>query len=485
VTAVELGTETVRATQDGKFGEATVTVTSATLVSITVSPTSPTVALGLKQQFQAIGNYSDLSTEDLTATVTWDSTVPGVATISNGASKGLASTFSTGQTTITATSGAIMGSTTLNVSTATLLRIDVTPTNLRLPRAVDEDYTATGVYSDATTQDLTDVVTWSSSSPSVASISNSPATKGTASTLVAGTTTITAFDPTSMMSGTTLLTVTNGVLVSITVTPNPATIAIGARVQFTATGNYSDGTSRVITNSVTWSSSAPSIASSGNGRKKRGITVGKKAGTVTITATHGGTGISGTAILTVTNATLQLITILPANSTIPNKTKQFFQAIGSFSDGSTSDITGAVSWSSTNAAAATISNQPFKEGNATAVAPGTTTIRALDPDTNILGTTTLTVSSATLVSISVTSGSSTVIAGATMSMVATALYSDTSTKDVTREATWTSLNPVAATVSNAFPTQGLVTGVAAGMAAIRAQYPLTTVFGQKTLTVLP
>lgn len=43
-------------------------------------------------------------------------------------------------------------------------------------------------------------------------------------------------------------------LVSITVSPNPATVAIGQAVQFTATGNYSDGTTRDLTTSVIWSS---------------------------------------------------------------------------------------------------------------------------------------------------------------------------------------------------------------------------------------
>ena len=36
-------------------------------------------------------------------------------------------------------------------------------------------------------------------------------------------------------------------LQSITVSPNPATVAIGQTIQFTATGNYSDGTTRDLT----------------------------------------------------------------------------------------------------------------------------------------------------------------------------------------------------------------------------------------------
>ncbi|MBL9019692.1 MAG: Ig-like domain-containing protein [Myxococcales bacterium] len=486
VVAVDPGTATIRATLGAIFGESEVTVTSAVLVAINIAPADPSIALGTTQPFQAIGVYSDNSTQDLTATVTWASLTPAVATISNaGLTKGTASTVSVGMTTITATLGSVMGMTTLTVSAATIVRIDVTPANPTMPRLTTDDFTAIAVYSDATTQDITTTVTWSSSSTNVATISNANNSEGEVSTINAGQTTITAFDPVSGMSGSTLLTVTNGLLESIEVIPNPATIAIGARIQFTAIGHYSDGTTRIITNSVSWSSSQQSVAGASNGRKKRGITIGKKAGTVTITATDNATGISGSATLTVTSATLTSIEVLPPNTTIPNKTKQYFTALGHFSDGSTSDLTAAVSWTSTSTAVATISNQPFNEGIATGASPGTTTIRALDTSTNISGTTSLTVSSATLVSIAVTPASSTVIIGVPQQMTATATFSDASTKIVTREVTWTSMNTAIATISNAFPTQGLATGVATGSTTINAQYPLTNVIGSTGISAIP
>lgn len=488
VTAVDPGTTTIRASLGAISGDSIVTVTGAVLVSISINPAAPSIALGTSQPFTATGVYSDNSTQDLTTTVNWTSGTPAVATISNaGLTKGTASSVSVGSTEIKATdpTTGIFGTATLTVSAATLVRIDITPANPSMPRLTTDDFTATGVYSDATTLDLTTAVTWSSSNTSIATISNANGSEGEVSTINAGTTTITAFDPVSGLSGTTVLTVTNGVLQSIEVIPNPATIAIGGRIQFTAVGHYSDGTTRTITNQVSWSSSQPSIAGASNGRKKRGITVGKKAGTVTITATDGATGISGSAMLTVTSATLTSIEVLPPTSTIPNKTKQYFQAIGHFSDGSTSDLTAAVSWTSTSTAVATISNQPFNEGTATAASPGTTTIRALDTATNILGSTTLTVSPATLVSIAVTPASSTVIIGIPQQMIATATFSDASTKVVTREVTWTSMSSAIVTISNAYPTQGMATGVTTGSTTIRAQYPLTNVIGQTGISAIP
>ncbi len=64
---------------------------------------------------------------------------------------------------------------------------------------------ATGTYSDNTTQDITTSVTWSSSNTAVATISNTNGSNGLATTLVTGTTTITA--SLDGVSGFTLLTV--------------------------------------------------------------------------------------------------------------------------------------------------------------------------------------------------------------------------------------------------------------------------------------
>jgi hypothetical protein len=68
------------------------TVTAATLVSIAVTPSSPSIALGTTQQLTATGTYSDGSTQNLTTTVTWGSLDTTIANISNAnGSQGLAS----------------------------------------------------------------------------------------------------------------------------------------------------------------------------------------------------------------------------------------------------------------------------------------------------------------------------------------------------------------------------------------------------------
>ena len=82
------------------------------LSSITVSPGSSSVAVGGTTQFIATGTYTDGTTQDITASVTWNSSEASVCTISNVAdSIGKATALTAGTTTITAVSGDITGST--------------------------------------------------------------------------------------------------------------------------------------------------------------------------------------------------------------------------------------------------------------------------------------------------------------------------------------------------------------------------------------
>lgn len=70
-------------------------------------------------------------------------------------------------------------------------------------------------------------------------------------------------------------------------------------------------------------------------------------------------------------ATLQAITVTPANSTIANGATEQLTAIGTFSDGSNQDLTSLATWSSSNVGVATMNGS-----TATAVGLGQTTITA-------------------------------------------------------------------------------------------------------------
>ncbi len=170
----------------------------------------------------------------------------------------------------------------------TLASIAVISANSSIPVGATDQFTAIGTYSNNSAQNITASVTWSSSNTSVATISSG----GDATAAAAGNTTITA--TLGSISGSAALTVNPPALVSIAVTAPNSSIAVGATDQFTATGTYSDGSTKNLTTLVTWSSSNTSVATIASS----GIVTAKAAGTTTITAASG--NISGSAGLTVT-----------------------------------------------------------------------------------------------------------------------------------------------------------------------------------------
>ena len=383
---VGVGSSTISAAFSGKTGSSTLTVTAATLQSISVTPATPSRPVGITVAFTATGIFTDGTTQDLTTQVMWSSSNTAVATISNATgSKGVATPVAPGTTTIGATLGTLSGSTVLTVTSVTLNSITVTPANPSIAKGTTQQFTATGNYSDGSSFDLTQTVTWASSMTSVATISNAAGTKGRATAADVGTTTISAAF--GGKTGSTLLTVTPASLVSIAVTPAAPSIARGLTQQFVATGTFSDGSTQVLTNAVTWSSSDPVVASIANAGSP-GLATGLSVGTTTIRATLG--TISGSTTLRVTDAILVSIEVSPDNVTIPRTTTQQFTALGTFSDSAVVDLTTQVTWMSSDPTKIVISNAAGSKGLATALSKGNNITITATKDT-VSGTTTATV----------------------------------------------------------------------------------------------
>src|SRR5205807_2061972 len=144
------------------------------------------------------------------------------------------------------------------------------------------------------------------------------------------------------------------------------------------------------TTQVTWASATPAVATI----TAAGLATGAGTGTSTISATM--SGITGSTVLTVTAAVLQSIAATPANPSIAKGLTEQFTATGTFSDSSTSDVSGQVTWSSATPGVATIT----AAGLATGAGTGTSTIAATIG--SVTGSTVMTVTAAVLQSIAVT-----------------------------------------------------------------------------------
>ncbi len=132
----------------GAFGSPIVVPLAGGVSSITVTPVTPSIPLGGTQQFAATAAISG-GTQDVTQSVTWSSSAAGVAAIN---ATGLASSVAQGSTTIQATLDSIKNSTTLTVTAPALASIAVTPTSPSIPVRTTQQFTATGTYTDGSTQ---------------------------------------------------------------------------------------------------------------------------------------------------------------------------------------------------------------------------------------------------------------------------------------------------------------------------------------------
>jgi len=454
---------------------------TATLSSLTLTPSSATVAINGTQQFIATGTYSDGSTQNLTAQVTWSSSNTGVAVVSNS---GLATGVIAGSSTISATLGSINCSTVLTVQASTLAITTATLTNA----VVNAAYTAT-ISAGGGTQPYS----WSVSAGTL------PAglTLGSTSGVISGTPTAAgsfSFTIQAKDSGTPQQTASMVLTLSVTgqstytIWPgttvpalldggadNPVELGVKFRSDIsgyiTGIRFYKSAKNTGTHSGSLWSSSGTRLATatfssetaSGWQQVSFSTPVAINAGTVYVASYHvnGGhysvdvnyftgkgmdspplhalaNGISGAngayaygastvfpslswnnsnywvdVVFSVTpSATLSSIALTPASATVAINGSQQFIATGTYSDGSTQNLTNQMTWSSSVTGVAVVSNS----GLATGVGAGSSTISATLG--SITRTTVLTVQPSALAITTATVGNAVLNAAYTASVAA-------------------------------------------------------------------
>ena len=326
------------------------------LTSIDVRATYQSMADNTVNQYTAIGDFSGSFTRDITAEVSWAVENNAIADVSNAAgSEGLVTALSPGATSITAIYEDVTGSGSVVVTDVILAGIEISPQDAELQVGIAQQYEATGTFSDGSSQDITILTAWDSSDINVATIDNA----GLATSLASGSTTI-AGAWQGIESSASLL-VTDATLTAVTVTPETATIAQRTSVQFEAEGTFSDDTTQDIRDLVDWQSTDDAIGIV----YTNGLAEGIAPGEIEITASYDvdGDTISDTAVLTVSDAFLESISVTPENSTIQVGENQQYSATGTFSDNSEQDITRSVTWLTSDHTVGSISSQGLLKGN--------------------------------------------------------------------------------------------------------------------------
>jgi hypothetical protein len=165
----------------------------------------------------------------------------------------------------------------------------------------------------------------------------------------------------------------------VEVTPSTQTLTTGQTAQLSASGIIGHGTHPSttvdVTNTITWASSVPAIASVGS----TGLVTAVSAGTATVTATMKGfTGaVSGTSTITVVGSkgtSVSALQIIPNSQSVltVNETNQYI-AIGTTTGGTQVDLTNQVAWASSDVKVATINSS----GLATGLNAGSSTVSAV------------------------------------------------------------------------------------------------------------
>lgn len=242
------GVVTITATFDGVSGAAEVTVQEATVVTITVSPDTQSVAAGLTVAYTAEASFDDGSTADVTAAATWTVSDPGVAmAMPAGQIQGL----SAGTVTVTAQIEDVSGTATLEVTPAEVVDVTVAPSNLDIPRGDTGNLTATATYTDLSVVDVTATATWTSSDEATATVA-----AGVVTAVEIGVATVSA--DVDGVSGAAQVTVLPPTTLSLSLDGlDPLEIGYEARVRYTATADFSDGTSEEV--DATWTVSDPTL----------------------------------------------------------------------------------------------------------------------------------------------------------------------------------------------------------------------------------
>jgi trimeric autotransporter adhesin len=145
-----------------------------TLTSITVGPNNVNLTQGNKQQMTATGTFDDGSTKTLTSGVVWSTSDTSIAPIS---SSGQITAASAGSATITAQSGTVSGTASINVTLGNVTNLKVNPTTATISSTQTQLFNALAtIQGQSSTVDVSSTATWTSSPTGIVSINNSSQT---------------------------------------------------------------------------------------------------------------------------------------------------------------------------------------------------------------------------------------------------------------------------------------------------------------------
>lgn len=448
-TVYRVGTSAVRASLGSLQATTTLQTPKNWVTSLEISPRRPSVPAGAVCSLRATGIFNDGSRWDITRNVTWSSSDEAVATVS---SQGQLTAHAMGRAEIRATSGTRSHATSVNVNQAipVLLRVQTTSGQseqaLVLPTGYSAPLRALALYSDATTRDVTALVTWSSSAPAVAAVEPGGLTRGLARGGASARASLGSLEDSLSVS------VRDEQLRSLEVWPGQTLSSPGQEVLLSVVGQFTGSLTLDLTHQVTWSSDDRLVAEALNAPGNKGKVQTRQPGQTLIRARWGGVGAS--CALTSSSAQLVSLDVTPKRSQLLAEHERAFQATGRFSDGSLRNLTHQVLWRSSQPGVALVSNALGLAGTVQGVSGGVAYIQAslgaikANHPVTVVGVQQLEIVPAQALS----------APGTTRQFRAYGLYPNGDRRDLTRRVQWESLTPTTLPVGP----EGLASVVGAG-----------------------
>lgn len=434
IVGVSAGEATLTAALEGETAVATVVVLPAVVRGVGLTPTNVRLLVGATAPL--IPRLTDKRGNVLTdRTVTYASADPAIATVN---SAGVVTAVGVGGTTVTGTVGDHSG------SAAIVVILPVSSVAISAPGAtllVGDSAALAVTLRDANAAALADrSVTWTSSNPAVATVSDN----GFVRAIGRGSVTITATS--EGVSGVVSLSVVVPI-VSVSVSPASITLLVGQSATITAAALDAGGTA-VVGTPISFASSNTSVATVTAG----GVVVGVAAGSTSISATAGGAGIA----VPVTVSPVPVASVALSESSLGRLVGQTAQLFATPRDSAGGALDRSVVYSTSNAAIATVT----ASGRVSAITPGTATITAASEGR--VASANFLVSPVPVSSVSVEPATAQINFGATFTLAAAAL--DSTGAQLGRPITWSTGDPAIATVSSL----GVVTGMDVGTVSITA-----------------
>lgn len=356
LTGIDVGDTTITASEKGvASNQISVTVSAATINAIQVIPATVSIAKGQTKQLVAQAIYSDSTTADISNSATW---LPADTNIITVTSDGVLTGVEAHATTLTASKDGITSNLVdVTVTEATITAIDVTPARVSVAKGQTEQLIAKATYSDGTTADISNSVTWLPADVNTVVVNSDGVLTGTE----VNTTTVTASKD-GIISNLVDATVTAAIMTAIDVTPTSISVAKGNIQQLVAMAVYSDGTTTDISNSVTWLPADINTITV----TPDGLLTGVDVNTTTVTASKNGI-TSNLVDATVTAAVITAIDVtsvnaFPTNVFVEKGKSEQFVANATYSDGTTANVSTSVAWLPANMDIASITSEGLLSG---------------------------------------------------------------------------------------------------------------------------